>query len=718
MLRSGAPTQLTQVFAGGSGAGPTNVVPLTPTGSQPAGQIAYSTGFTSTNMTPIASGGIAPWGADMNGLLKAQTQAQIYQQAGFLYPYSSAFSTAMSGYPAGAVLPMASGLGLWLNQTDGNTTNPDSSGASGWVPQPANQGATALTGLTGGTVVLTPNQLGAPFITLAGTLTSNLQVTLPLSAGRAYTVQNNTTGAYTVTVAGATGTGVTVSQGAANGTTIYTDGTNWYTGQFNGAGVYLPIAGTAVAATKLATARTITMTGDVSWTSPAFDGTANVAAAGTIAAGAVTLAKMASFQANSLMGNPTTSAATPSAITLGSGLQFSSSQLQLAPSSAQVIGWLGYTPVNKAGDTMTGALVINGTITASNYNSNDAGTADLNTLTTSGFYRLESSNANAPFGVGYGQLIACHGAGDTILQMVSDFASGNFYWRSGNPSNVGGTGSWGAWRSFWHSGNLTPSNYVPTSTQVIAGAGLSGGGALTGNVTLTANVTSVFGRTGAVALTSADVTGALGYTPVNKAGDTVTGGLTVEGALIASASGGEVDSFFRSNGSSAYQTMIYNSYTNTSAGIALTDASGNYAGAIISWNRQTGATTLGYATTVNGNLQVNGTISNTGTVNFNTSDETLKDEIDRAAEPQPLHRSSPFTTYRRTDTGERGRGLISQDLRAVQPLYVREYAHPMPDGTTAPKLGVAYAAAALEEAWWCGRKIDELLARIAVLEAR
>lgn len=349
MLRSGAPTQLTQVFAGGSGAGPTNVVPLTPTGSQPAGQIAYSTGFTSTNMTPIASGGVAPWGADMNGLLKAQTQAQIYQQAGFLYPYSSAFSTAMSGYPAGAVLPMASGLGLWLNQTDGNTTDPDSSGASGWVPQPANQGVTALTGLTGGTAVLTPNQLGAPFITLAGTLTSNLQVTLPLSAGRTYTIQNNTTGAYTVTVAGATGTGVTISQGTANGTTVYTDGTNWYTGQFNGAGVYLPINGTAVAATKLATARTIAMTGDVSWTSPAFDGSANVTAAGIIAAGAVSLAKMANFQANSLMGNPTGSAAAPSAITLQNGLVFSGTNLGLGvitPSSVSASGTISGATIN------------------------------------------------------------------------------------------------------------------------------------------------------------------------------------------------------------------------------------------------------------------------------------------------------------------------------------------------------------------------------------
>ena len=41
-----------------------------------------------------------------------------------------------------------------------------------------------------------------------------------------------------------------------------------------------------------------------------------------------------------------------------------------------------------------------------------------------------------------------------------------------------------------------------------------------------AGVSSFNGRTGAVTPTSSDVTGALGYTPVNKAGDTITGTIT------------------------------------------------------------------------------------------------------------------------------------------------------------------------------------------------
>jgi hypothetical protein len=50
-----------------------------------------------------------------------------------------------------------------------------------------------------------------------------------------------------------------------------------------------------------------------------------------------------------------------------------------------------------------------------------------------------------------------------------------------------------------------------------------------------APVSSVFGRTGAVTLLSADVTGALGFTPANQAGDTVTGHLKVSHVGNASA---------------------------------------------------------------------------------------------------------------------------------------------------------------------------------------
>lgn len=63
----------------------------------------------------------------------------------------------------------------------------------------------------------------------------------------------------------------------------------------------LNIAGTAVSATQLATGRTIAITGDLAYTSPSFNGTGNVTAAGTIANDAVSFAKMQNSTAASIL---------------------------------------------------------------------------------------------------------------------------------------------------------------------------------------------------------------------------------------------------------------------------------------------------------------------------------------------------------------------------------------------------------------------------------
>ena len=54
------------------------------------------------------------------------------------------------------------------------------------------------------------------------------------------------------------------------------------------------ITGNAGTATKLLTARTIAMTGDVSWTSAAFDGSANVTGSSTLASTGVAAASYGS----------------------------------------------------------------------------------------------------------------------------------------------------------------------------------------------------------------------------------------------------------------------------------------------------------------------------------------------------------------------------------------------------------------------------------------
>jgi len=72
---------------------------------------------------------------------------------------------------------------------------------------------------------------------------------------------------------------------------------------------------------------------------------------------------------------------------------------------------------------------------------------------------------------------------------------------------------------------------VPTSRKVNAGAGMSGGGNLSADITLAANVTSVFGRTGDVVLSAADIAGA-GGVPASR---TITAGTGLSGGGDLSA---------------------------------------------------------------------------------------------------------------------------------------------------------------------------------------
>ncbi|TNJ65174.1 hypothetical protein FE784_16385 [Paenibacillus hemerocallicola] len=80
----------------------------------------------------------------------------------------------------------------------------------------------------------------------------------------------------------------------------------------------------------------------------------------------------------------------------------------------------------------------------------DHGT-DLNTIVTSGFYRMTESPVNAPTGVAHGNMIVSRGS-DTIVQLAFSYSDYKFYMRQGNPPEVGGTGIFLPWIEMIHSG--------------------------------------------------------------------------------------------------------------------------------------------------------------------------------------------------------------------------------------------------------------------------
>lgn len=84
-------------------------------------------GFPPECFQPEASGGIPPNGKDFNGILNWLSAAVRWSQAGAPALYNSAFSTAIGGYPKGAVLASASTAGLlFVSQVENNTADPDS----------------------------------------------------------------------------------------------------------------------------------------------------------------------------------------------------------------------------------------------------------------------------------------------------------------------------------------------------------------------------------------------------------------------------------------------------------------------------------------------------------------------------------------------------------------------------------------------------------------
>lgn len=216
------PGKLTLPFAS---AGGKNSIPVASQIGITPGAASLTDGFPPLTRTPLAAGGSPPDGLDMNGILYELSAVVRWANAGGGYAYDSAFATDpnVSGYPKGARVMRSDGLGYWLNTTENNQVDPETSGAvaAGWVPD-FTSGATSVT-MTSANVTLTPLQYGKPIIIITGTLTANLNLIFPDIAGK-WIVVNSTSGAFTITAKTSAGTGVTLTQSSVSW--IYGDGIN------------------------------------------------------------------------------------------------------------------------------------------------------------------------------------------------------------------------------------------------------------------------------------------------------------------------------------------------------------------------------------------------------------------------------------------------------------------------------------------------------------
>lgn len=162
------------------------------------GNAGYDQGFPAINMTAKEAGGTPPFGQDFNGIFFAITEILRYMQAGGMPTYSADMSTAIGGYPLGALLLKSNGLGFWRNVTANNTSNPDAGGA-GWVSESAGNYANA-TVITAISTTLTAKQAGQAFLFSTASSTCQLPPASSVPAGGAFKIE--TSSGLTLSVVG------------------------------------------------------------------------------------------------------------------------------------------------------------------------------------------------------------------------------------------------------------------------------------------------------------------------------------------------------------------------------------------------------------------------------------------------------------------------------------------------------------------------------------
>lgn len=220
MKSTSAPALISVPFAD---QGSKNTIPVDSQIGITDGAASYTDGFPPLTMTPVAAGGIPPAGGDFNGILNAITQSLRWVCAGGQYAYNSSFSTAIDGYPKGALLQNSSADVLWLNLNDDNKNDPAT--GTDWVPV-IRYGKTTVA-LAAANVTLTAEQAAKETIVLTGALTANVSLIMPAWV-ETWLIINNTTGNFTVSIKTASGSGVNLSAGTTS--QIYGDGTSIYYG--------------------------------------------------------------------------------------------------------------------------------------------------------------------------------------------------------------------------------------------------------------------------------------------------------------------------------------------------------------------------------------------------------------------------------------------------------------------------------------------------------
>lgn len=132
MQYSDLPRRLPIPFGSSAGGGFIRTVPVASQIGTQDGAASLTDGFPPLTFDDVGAGGVPPFGQDFNGILFDATGWARWVAAGAPVTYNSSFSTAIGGYPSGAVLNSTTPGIIWVSTADNNTTDPDGGSPANW----------------------------------------------------------------------------------------------------------------------------------------------------------------------------------------------------------------------------------------------------------------------------------------------------------------------------------------------------------------------------------------------------------------------------------------------------------------------------------------------------------------------------------------------------------------------------------------------------------
>lgn len=174
MLVASIPTKFPIPWGNSAGASFIRAIPVNSQIGINNGAASLTDGFVPLNFVPSASGGVPPFGQDMNGILNQATAWVRWWNAGAPVFYDSGFSASVGGYPKGAELAQAANPNFsWISTVDSNTSDPDTGGAN-WFDTSKQPVGGVLTG-----TLPNPGMASGAAATNIGALGGSLTGTLP-----------------------------------------------------------------------------------------------------------------------------------------------------------------------------------------------------------------------------------------------------------------------------------------------------------------------------------------------------------------------------------------------------------------------------------------------------------------------------------------------------------------------------------------------------------